>query len=355
MDTVFLGIDLGTFHTAVACSNGRREVIETAVGWPKDHIAREVLGREIVFGAEIHENRPALDVLRPFEKATLKYCANEGGSSIDHDTHSRADAARQVLAHAVDKVVSRGSATLCGVVGVPSRANREAKQAMLKIAQDVLDAVILVPEPFAAGYGTNRSQGALVIDIGAGTIDIYTMFGTLPSDEDQVTVSFGGDYIDEEFCQRMLTVYPEARLSLNMARKIKEKHGFVGGEERSVNIKLPVKGRPPQQFDVTEPLRNSCEMLVAKIVKGVHQLSWNLDPEIHERVIGNILLSGGGSQLRGLDHALEKALAEFGRVSVTRVYDSTFAGAMGALRLAMDTPAEHWDKLRPAVTSESLL
>src|SRR5439155_25237215 len=70
---VYVGMDLGTFKTSVASSSGYRDVLQTAVGWPKDHIARTMLGRDVVFGKDIVEHRLALDVVRPFEKGALKY------------------------------------------------------------------------------------------------------------------------------------------------------------------------------------------------------------------------------------------------------------------------------------------
>lgn len=36
----YVGMDLGTFKTSVASSGGYRDVMQTAVGWPKDHFAR---------------------------------------------------------------------------------------------------------------------------------------------------------------------------------------------------------------------------------------------------------------------------------------------------------------------------
>ncbi|HEY3787622.1 MAG TPA: hypothetical protein VGL71_02150, partial [Urbifossiella sp.] len=62
---VFVGMDLGTYKTSVASSTGYREVLATAVGWPKDHIARTMLGRDLVFGKDLVEHRLALDVVRP--------------------------------------------------------------------------------------------------------------------------------------------------------------------------------------------------------------------------------------------------------------------------------------------------
>ena len=72
-DMVFIGMDLGTFKTSVASSSGLRDVLHSAVGWPKDHFARTLLGRDVVFGKDLIEHRLALHVVRPFEKGVFKY------------------------------------------------------------------------------------------------------------------------------------------------------------------------------------------------------------------------------------------------------------------------------------------
>ena len=37
---IFIGMDLGTFKTSIASSTGLRDVMHSAVGWPKDYVAR---------------------------------------------------------------------------------------------------------------------------------------------------------------------------------------------------------------------------------------------------------------------------------------------------------------------------
>lgn len=346
MDTVFVGIDLGTFNVAVACSNGLREVVQNVVGWPKDHVARKVIGRDIVFGEEIHQHRLALDIVRPFQKGALKFNELSATGVAEADTEKYVEAARLLVKHAISVVKPPQGAQICGVVGTPSRASLLNKQVLLEIAEGALDVAMLVPEPFAVGYGTDHLVDTLVVDIGAGTIDLCPMYGALPAEQDQVTVPFGGDFVDEDFRTHMQAAYPEARLSLNMAREIKEKHGFVWDDQKTVSVKLPASGHPPREFDVTGPLRQACETVISAIVQGVHELIGRLDPEFHQAILSNIVLSGGGSQLKGLDQALEEALSEYGCISVNRVYDTVFAGAMGSLGLAMNMPAEHWDGLR---------
>lgn len=344
---LFVGMDLGTFKTSVAGSTGYRDTIPTAVGWPKDHIARTVLGRDVVFGTDLAEHRLALDVVRPFEKGVLKYgdAANSGLNAQQIEKHALAT--RLVIEYAVNLVCpDRGdhSRPVYGVIGVPSRANVKNKQFVMDAAAGVFDAVAVVSEPFTIAYGMNRLTDALVIDIGAGTIDICPIYGVYPADDEQVTVSLGGDAVDEEFEKRLKARHPRVQASRNMLREIKEKYGFVSDTNEQAVVSLPVDGKPTP-CDVTEPLKAACLSLVTPIVEAVRKLIAKFDPEFQQRLRHNIILGGGGSQLKGLDRVIENALNEYGGAKVTRVSDATYAGAVGALKLAMGMPAHGWTAL----------
>jgi rod shape-determining protein MreB len=347
---VFIGMDLGTYKTSVASSTGGRDVIPTAVGRPRDAVARTMLGREVVFGNDLVQHRLALDIVRPFERGQLKYTSpNEAGVDPQQENACK-EAARLVVAHAVSLTRPPKGVPVYGVIGAPSRASVVNKKVLLEAAQETFDGVMIISEPFSIAYGMNRLHDTLVVDIGAGTIDICPVYGTFPSEDEQVTVSAGGDLIDETFLALLKEKYPQARCTLNMAREIKEKYGFVHDVNEKAIVMLPVEGRPTP-FDVTDALKAACTSLVPAIVHGLREVVARFDPEFQSRMLQNIVLGGGGSQIKGLDRVLEEAMKEFGGARVKKVYDAVFAGAVGALKLAMNMPIECFHQLRrPSVS-----
>lgn len=346
-----IGMDLGTSKTAVVASNGLREVLPSAVGRPKDRVARRALGKDILIGQEAIDNRLAVHFTKPFEKGVLKYGdpADAGLSAEGIQEHIRA--AELLVKHAVTLVQPPPGATVKGVIGVPSRASVANQQLLVQAAESIMDSAIVVPEPFAVAYGMDRLQNTLVVDIGAGTIDICPMCGAFPLEEDQVTIPLGGDAIDEAFCRRLGELYPEAQLSLNMAREIKERFGVVHGDHEPAIVWLP-SGTSRREFDVTEPLREACSIILEPLQDGLQTVIARVDPEFRATIMKHILLSGGGSQLRGLDRVIESAFSGFAPV-VSKVYDCLFAGAVGAFKLAMAMTDEHWEVIQHVETRET--
>jgi rod shape-determining protein MreB and related proteins len=138
-----------------------------------------------------------------------------------------------------------------------------------------------------------------------------------------------------------------------MLREIKEKYGFVHDVNEKAVVTLPCAGKP-KQYDVTEALKSSCLTIVQPIVDAVRTMIAKYEPEYQTRLLQNIVLGGGGSQLKGLDRVIEDAFKDYGGAKVRKVYDACFAGAVGALKLAMSMPAECWTTLQGRDKSRSI-
>jgi rod shape-determining protein MreB len=193
---LYLGIDLGTSRTSVSSSNGVRDTVASYVGYPKDAVSRKLLKKDVLFGSEAIENRLALDFYRPLEHGVLK-CSDK-----DDATYGRnLQAAQDLIAEIIRRARPRKDELIYSVIGVPSQASINNKQAILDAAREVVDSVMLCSEPFTVAYGLDMLDVVLVIDIGAGPTDLCRVHGTMPEDADQVTLTYAGDWIDNRFSE----------------------------------------------------------------------------------------------------------------------------------------------------------
>ncbi|MDP2104728.1 MAG: rod shape-determining protein, partial [Desulfobulbaceae bacterium] len=124
----------------------------------------------------------------------------------------------------------------------------------------------------------------------------------------------------------------------------KEQHAFVGEPAAPVKVTLRSEGKPAE-YDITREIRAVCESIIPDIVENIISILEGYDPESQTEVLKNIYLAGGGSKLKGLSAMVEKQLSDYGEVKVTCVDDPDFSGCAGALKLALDLPPEHWDKI----------
>jgi rod shape-determining protein MreB and related proteins len=330
-----VGIDLGTSRSAISSSNGDQFVVDSFVGWPADLVARKVLRRDLLIGRDALENRTMLDLHRPLERGLLKE-----GSAKD------VEAARELLRHLLSLVSSknRKSQPIRAVVGVPAAALRTNKQYLRNALKGVVDNLMIVSEPFAVAYGLNALLHTMIIDIGAGTTDFCVMKGRYPADDDQRSLTVAGDSVDTQLQTLIQARYPTASFTIFMVRDWKEKNSFVGEAPQLVTVTVPVNG-VPTQIDITAEMQAACGSIVPPIIETMIDLLPRVDPEFQERVRQNIILAGGGGQIRNLGPTLEKALERVGGGKIKVIEAPVFVGSDGGLALAKDAQDDDWDRL----------
>src|SRR2546423_4040931 len=166
-----------------------------------------------------------LDLYRPLEKGVIK--GSEDANNDPERKDKNLQAAKHLLRHLVDLASPGRDDLIYGVVGVPSRATQKNKQAILEIAREVLDSVMIVSEPFTVAYGMEKMSDILVIDIGAGMTDLCRMHGTVPTDEDEVSYTIAGDAVDSKLLELVKAKYANAQVTQNMCKTWKEQYGVV--------------------------------------------------------------------------------------------------------------------------------
>jgi rod shape-determining protein MreB and related proteins len=342
---LYLGIDLGTSRTSVSSSNGVRVTIPSFVGYPKDVVARKLLKKDVLFGDEALEKRLSLNLYRPLAEGVIK-SSLESGKSNQIEAEANMRAARDLIAEIVRQARPRADELVYAVIGVPAQASINNKEAILEASKECVDSAMLCSEPFSVAYGLDMLDDVLVIDIGAGTVDLCRMHGTMPEDADQVTMTTAGDFVDDNLERLIGERYPEAQITRQMVKTMKERFGSINDNMDPCVVTMPVAGKPTQ-FDIKEEIKEACAAIVPPIVSGLQQLIATFDPEFQDKLKKRVLLAGGGSQIKGLDTAIEREMVErLGSGKVIRTEEPMYGGSNGALKIANDMPDEYWEQLR---------
>ena len=341
-EITYLGLDFGTSQSAIATSSGLKLNIASAVGWPKDFIAYNAVKKQIVFGNECIQNRTSLDIVYPLQKGVIKFRKTNSGKKSRNDREAHAGV--ELLKYLLGLVEKKDNERVFAVVSAPANAEIAGKQAIINAAQGLVDSIMVVSEPFLVAYSLGIFGFAVIVDLGAGTLDICRMSGTIPDKTDQKTLYIAGNEIDKEFYRLMKEKVSGIHITLNLARKIKEEYAFVGEGADKIDVDFYVDGKLTT-IDISNELREACSIVIPEICDNVRDLVVSFDPELMSALVRNILLAGGGSRIRGLDKEIEANLSDLGSAQVTVVDDPFFQGALGGLKFAQEIPFEEWKQL----------
>ena len=212
-----------------------------------------------------------------------------------------------------------------GITGVEKRAIEDAAHAA------GAGEVFLVEEPMAAAIGVglpvSEPAGSMIVDIGGGTCEVAII--SLAGIVHARSVRVAGDAMDECIIQYMRRVY-NLLIGERTAEEIKMEIGsaYPTGEEKTMEVRGRdiVAGLPKTMTITSEEIRDALQEAVSSIVDAVRITLGNCEPELAADLVDRgIVLSGGSSQLRGLD----KLIAQQTGLPVTLADDPLSAVAEG--------------------------
>lgn len=197
-------------------------------------------------------------------------------------------------------------------VCVPSRVTEVERKAVEDATyQAGAREVSIIEEPIAAAIGAGidiaKPCGNMIVDIGGGTTDIavISLGGTVVSD----SLPIAGDDFDEA-----------------IVRYMKKNHNLMIGERTAEDIKIKIgaayrlpevnymdvrglnvlTGLPNSVKVSSEEIETALRETTSKIVEAIHGVLEHTPPELAADIADRgIVLTGGGSMLRGLEELIE--------------------------------------------------
>ncbi len=348
---MLVGFDLGTNKSCVLAGPPTgtdilvSKVVPTVVGYVKDGIVDGIIAgnAQTIFGEDALRNMLHVRLVAPVAEGVI----------IDHG------AARDFLQHLRGLVDPAGTSEIRTVIGVPANAGPQAREDIRRCAYGIFDRVLLIPEPFLAALGfrddSRVSQpnyldpvvNSLFVDIGGGTSDLCLVQGCFPTSKDQISIPFAGDAIDELLHQELDRVYPNNGLSRLKIREIKEAHGYVGPSRKPLEVKV-IMGGKAHTIEMGDTIARACNTLIDKIYPALTTLIERAPSDSVLTLLQNIVITGGGSQIKGIDAVLQKKLADDGyeapKVKLAGQDYKRYV-AIGALKAARAARENQWQVL----------
>ncbi len=198
-------------------------------------------------------------------------------------------------------------------IAIPSGITDVEKRAVRDAAEHVgAREVYLVDEPMAAAIGVglpiNEPVGSMVIDIGGGTTEIAVI--ALSGIVNDTSIRVAGDEMTDSIVQYFKRKY-NLLIGENTAELIKCTIGSAAPYDEKAS--LTVKGRDlvagiPKTVEINaEEVQEALTEPVNTIVEAVKLCLEQTPPELSADILDRgIIITGGGSLLKGLDERLRR-------------------------------------------------
>jgi rod shape-determining protein MreB len=348
---ILVGFDLGTNASCLLAgpAEGKdttiSKIVPTVVGYAREGLVDGIIANNAttLIGEEALNHRLQLKLIAPLEDGII----------------AQVDSARDFI-HRVRAVVDpSGSAEIRAVIGVPANAGQPARDDIRNCAAGVFDRVLLIPEPFLAALGfrdesrlgqpnyVDPVSNSLFIDIGGGTSDLCLIQGYFPTADDQISLAFAGDSVDKLIEDDLQRTYPNNGLSRATIRQIKEEHSYVGAIRKPIDVKVLIGGKS-HTLELGETIGRACNRLLEKVYPALTTLVGRASSDSVAQLLQNIVITGGGSRIRGLDTVIQQKLADDGfeapKVRLAGADYKRFV-AVGALKAARSAREDQWQHL----------
>ena len=204
-----------------------------------------------------------------------------------------------------------------GMSGVQLEANfhiitgamASAKNIYKCVAKAGLEVAELILEPLASASAVlsdeEKEAGVVLVDIGGGTTDIAIFHDGII--RHTAVIPFGGNVITEDIKEGCTIMHRQAEL-------LKTKFGTALSNQSQENeiVCIPgLRGRDPKEISVKN-LSNIINARMAEIIEHVYYEIKNSGYE--KKLIGGIVVTGGGSQLKHISQLFEYATGMDARI-----------------------------------------
>jgi cell division protein FtsA len=207
-----------------------------------------------------------------------------------------------------------------------------------------LDLDNITLEPLASANAVlsqeEKEAGVALIDIGGGTTDLAIFKDGII--RHTAVIPFGGNVITEDIKEGCSIIEKQAELL-----KIKFGSAWPGENKDNEIVSIPgLRGREPKEIT----LKNLSKIIHARVVEIIEQVYLEIKNYGHEeqkkKLIGGIVLTGGGSQLKHLKQLVEYITGMDTRIgfpnehlagdSEAEIASPTYATAVGLLMNAVE-------------------
>jgi rod shape-determining protein MreB len=349
--SILVGFDLGTNKSCIltglpgSSDISASKIVSSVVGYVRDGIVDGIIAgnASILYGDDALRNVLHVNLVAPLDRGVIKH----------------RDAARDFLQHIRSLADPSGSAEIRAVVGIPANADEQAREDIRQCATGIFDRILLIPEPFLAALGfrddarlgqpgyVDPVTNSLFIDVGGGTSDLCLVQGYFPTPDDQISIGFAGDAIDDLMRQDIDRVYPNNGLTHLRIREIKENHAYVGTIRKPIDVKV-IMGGKAHTLELGEVIGRAGTTLIDKIYPALTTLIGRASSDGIVTLLQNIIITGGGSQIKGIDTVLQKKLADDSFESPkVRLAGQDYKRyvALGALKAARAARENQWQYL----------